>query len=65
MRPLQIEPIKSKINCVQLAVFLKEAYSSVEPSQSLNNEVAQGKFLALFVIQVCEVIGCIGFAFKH
>lgn len=55
---LKAELAKRNINYVQLADMLKEAYGSTESSQNLSNKVARGKFSAIFMVQVCEVIGC-------
>jgi len=55
---LKAELAKRNINYVQLAEMLKEAYGSTESSQNLSNKIARGKFSAVFLVQVCEVIGC-------
>jgi len=55
---LKSELAKRNINYVQLAEMLKEAYGSTESSQNLSNKIARGKFSAIFMVQVCEVIGC-------
>lgn len=55
---LKAELAKRNINYVQLAELLKEAYGSSESPQNLSNKIARGKFSAVFMVQVCEVIGC-------
>jgi len=55
---LKAELAKRNINYVQLAEMLAEAYGSTESSQNLSNKIARGKFSAVFMMQVCEVIGC-------
>mgnify|MGYP000571586752 CR=1 FL=1 len=55
---LKAELAKRNINYVQLAGMLAEAYGSTESSQNLSNKIARGKFSAVFMVQVCDVIGC-------
>ena len=55
---LKAELAKRNINYVQLAELLAEAYGSTESPQNLSNKIARGKFSAIFMVQVCEVIGC-------
>lgn len=55
---LKAELAKRNINYVQLAELLKEAYGSTDSHLNLSNKIARGKFSAIFLIQVCEVIGC-------
>ena len=55
---LKAELAKRNINYVQLAEMLKEFYGSTESPQNLSNKIARGKFSAVFLVQVCEVVGC-------
>lgn len=55
---LKAELAKRNINYVQLAELMREAYGSTDSSQNLSNKIARGKFSAIFLVQVCEVIGC-------
>jgi len=61
---LKAELAKRNINYVKLAELLAEAYGSAESSQNLSNKIARGKFSAVFMVQVCEVIGCYELAIK-
>lgn len=55
---LKAELAKRNINYVQLAELLKEAYGSTDSHLNLSNKIARGKFSAIFMVQVYEVIGC-------
>jgi len=55
---VKAELAKRNINYVQLAGLLEEAYGVTETPQNLSNKIARGKFSAVFMVQVLEVIGC-------
>ncbi len=56
---LKAELARRNINYVQLAEMLDKAYGITESPQNLSNKIARGKFSAVFMVQVCEAIGCI------
>ena len=55
---VKAELAKRNINYVQLAGLLEEAYGVTETPQNLSNKIARGKFSAVFMVQVLEVVGC-------
>jgi len=55
---LKGELARRNVTYVHLAELLKEAYGSSDTPQNLSNKVARGKFSAVFMVQVLEVIGC-------
>ena len=55
---LKAELARRKINYVQLSELLNEAYGIQESQHNLSNKVRRGKFSAVFLFQVLEVIGC-------
>ena len=55
---LKAELARRKINYVKLAVLLKNEYGIDETQHNLSNKVRRGKFSAVFLFQVLEVIGC-------
>lgn len=55
---LKAELARRNINYVQLAELLNDAYGITESPQNLSNKIARGKFSAVFMVQVCEAIGC-------
>ena len=55
---VKAELAKRNINYVQLAGLLEDAYGVTETPQNLSNKIARGKFSAVFMVQVLEVIGC-------
>lgn len=52
------ELAKRNINYVTLAGMLEESYGVTESPQNLSNKIARGKFSAVFMVQILEVIGC-------
>jgi len=38
--------------------MLQEAYGVTETPQTLSNKISRGKFTAIFMFQILEVIGC-------
>lgn len=55
---LKAELAKRNINYIQLSKLLEENYGITESPQNLSNKIARGKFSAVFMVQVLEVIGC-------
>ena len=55
---LKGELAKRNINYQQLSVMLEESYGVKESPPNLSNKIARGKFSAIFMVQVMEVIGC-------
>ncbi len=55
---LKAELARRNINYVQLAELLSQKYGVTESPQNLSNKIARGKFSAVFMVQVCEAIGC-------
>ena len=55
---LKAELAKRNINYIQLAELLQDNYGIKESPQNLSNKIARGKFSAIFMVQVCEVIEC-------
>ena len=55
---LKAELARRKINYVKLSELLNEAYGIQESQHNLSNKVRRGKFSAVFLFQVLEVIGC-------
>lgn len=55
---IKAELAKRNINYVALAGMLEEAYGVTDSPQNLSNKIARGKFSAIFMVQVLEVIGC-------
>ena len=55
---LKAELARRNINYVQLAELMQDKYGATESPQNLSNKVARGKFSAVFMVQVCEAIGC-------
>ena len=55
---LKAELARRKINYVRLSELLNEAYGIQESQHNLSNKVRRGKFSAVFLFQVLEVIGC-------
>lgn len=55
---VKAELAKRNINYVALARMLKASYGINETPQNLSNKIARGKFSAVFMIQILEVIGC-------
>ena len=61
---LKTELARRKINYVKLSELLNEAYGIQESQHNLSNKVRRGKFSAVFLFQVLEVIGCEKLDFK-
>ena len=55
---LKAELARRKINYVKLSELLNDAYGIQESQHNLSNKVRRGKFSAVFLLQVLEVIGC-------
>ena len=55
---LKAELARRKVNYVQLSELLNDAYGIQESQHNLSNKVRRGKFSAVFLLQVLEVIGC-------
>jgi len=55
---LKAELARRKINYVKLSELLNDAYGIQESQHNLSNKVRRGKFSAVFLFQVLEVIGC-------
>ena len=55
---LKAELARRKINYVRLSELLNDAYGIQESQHNLSNKVRRGKFSAVFLFQVLEVIGC-------
>lgn len=55
---LKAELARRKINYVKLAELLDQHYGIQESQHNLSNKVRRGKFSAVFMLQVLEVIGC-------
>ena len=55
---LKGELAKRNINYQKLSVMLEESYGIKESPHNLSNKIARGKFSAIFMVQVCEIIGC-------
>jgi len=55
---LKAELARRKVNYVKLSELLNEAYGIQESQHNLSNKVRRGKFSAVFLLQVLEVIGC-------
>ena len=55
---LKAELARRKINYVRLSELLNEAYGIQESQHNLSNKIRRGKFSAVFLLQVLEVIGC-------
>ena len=55
---LKAELARRKINYVKLSELLNDAYGIQESQHNLSNKVRRGKFNAVFLFQVLEVIGC-------
>ena len=55
---LKAELARRKINYVKLSELLNESYGIQESQHNLSNKVRRGKFSAVFLLQVLEVIGC-------
>ena len=55
---LKAELARRKINYVKLSGLLNDAYGIQESQHNLSNKVRRGKFSAVFLFQVLEVIGC-------
>lgn len=55
---VKAELARKGINYVALAGLLEEAYGVTESPQNLSNKIARGKFSAVFMVQIMEVIGC-------
>ena len=55
---LKAELARRKINYVKLSELLNEHYGIQESQHNLSNKVRRGKFSAVFLFQVLEVIGC-------
>lgn len=55
---LKAELARRKINYVKLSKLLNDAYGIQESQHNLSNKVRRGKFSAVFLFQVLEVIGC-------
>ena len=55
---LKAELARRKVNYVKLAELLKDEYGIDETQHNLSNKVRRGKFSAVFLLQVLEVIGC-------
>ena len=62
---LKGELAKRNINYQQLSVMLEDSYGIKESPPNLSNKIARGKFSAVFMIQVCEAIGCQALNFQH
>lgn len=55
---LKAELARRKINYVKLSELLNETYGIQESQHNLSNKIRRGKFSAVFLLQVLEVIGC-------
>ena len=55
---LKAELARRKINYIKLSELLNDAYGIQESQHNLSNKVRRGKFSAVFLFQVLEVIGC-------
>ena len=55
---LKAELARRKISYVKLSELLKDEYGIEESQHNLSNKVRRGKFSAVFMLQVLEVIGC-------
>jgi hypothetical protein len=55
---LKAELARRKVSYVKLADLLKDEYGIDETQHNLSNKVRRGKFSAVFMLQVLEVIGC-------
>ena len=55
---LKAELARRKVNYVKLSELLNDAYGIQESQHNLSNKVRRGKFSAVFLLQVLEVIGC-------
>ena len=55
---LKAELARRKVNYVQLSQLLNDAYGIQESQHNLSNKIRRGKFSAVFLFQVLEVIGC-------
>ena len=55
---LKAELARRKVNYVKLSKLLNDAYGIQESQHNLSNKVRRGKFSAVFLFQVLEVIGC-------
>ena len=55
---LRAELVKRKINYVKLSKLLQEHHGIEESQHNLSNKIRRGKFSAVFLVQVLEVIGC-------
>lgn len=55
---LKAELARRKINYVKLSELFNEAYGIQESQHNLSNKIRRGKFSAVFLFQVLEVIGC-------
>ena len=62
---LKAELAKRNINYQKLSALLDEKYGITESPQNLSNKVARGKFSAVFMVQVCEAIGCAKMDFQN
>ena len=55
---------RRKFNYAKLSELLQEQYGIEESQHNLSNKIRRGKFSALFLVQVLEVIGCDGLAIE-
>ena len=55
---LKAELAKRNINYQHLSTLLEESYGIKESPPNSSNKIAGGKFSTVFLVQVCEVIGC-------
>ncbi len=55
---LKAELARRKVSYVKLSELLKDEYGIDETQHNLSNKVRRGKFSAVFMLQVLEVIGC-------
>ena len=62
---VKAELARKGINYVTLAGMLEEAYGVTDSPQNLSNKIARGKFSAVFMVQVLEVVGCDALVLKE